>query len=169
MSAHSDSQRERSLEMIWDQPGGIYQQRSLIISAPMDQSEKQQIGNHHSTFGTQFARGSDQPINLCQTEALMSNVSRFETLTKRHVQIQKTTKKFIFDLQRMAQLLEADINIEEERTGVFDLRRPDYSPAARQLRVRHDNLKATIFRLEQIGSMPAGIPSYRQLRQSRYM
>ena len=99
----------------------------------------------------------------------MSNVSRFETLTKRHVQIQKTMAKFIFDLQRMVQLLEADIHIEEERTGIIDLRKPDYSPVARQLRARHDNLKATIFRLEEIGSMPAGIPPYGQLRQNRSM
>jgi hypothetical protein len=97
----------------------------------------------------------------------MSNVSRFETLTSRHVQIQKTAKKFVFDLQRIVQLLEADIDIEEERTGIFDLRKPDYSPVARQLRARHDNLRATIFRLEEIGSMPAGIASNHQPRRVR--
>ena len=84
----------------------------------------------------------------------MDNLSRFDTLTKRHLQIQETAKKFIFDLQQMVQLLDANISIEEERTGVVDVTKPDYSTVARQLRARRDNLKATIFRLEGIGSIP---------------
>ncbi len=78
----------------------------------------------------------------------MRNVSRFETLTKRNVLIQERTKRFISDLQRLVQLLEANINIEEERTGIFDLTNPDYSVAARQLRARRENLTGTISRLE---------------------
>jgi hypothetical protein len=87
----------------------------------------------------------------------MRAVSRFETLTKRNVLIQERTERFISDLRRLVQLLDADINIEEERTGIFDLTSPDYSVAARQLRTRRENLTDTISRLE--GTLSAHVPS----------
>jgi hypothetical protein len=87
----------------------------------------------------------------------MGAVSRFETLTKRSVLIQERTKRFISDLRRLVQLLDADINIEEERVGIFDLTNPDYSVAARQLRARRENLTDTIFRLE--GTLSTHVPS----------
>ena len=51
----------------------------------------------------------------------MRTASHFETLTKRKVLIRERTERFISDLRRLVQLLDADINIEEERAGIFDL------------------------------------------------
>jgi hypothetical protein len=50
-------------------------------------------------------------------------------------------------------LLTADIELEEARTGVRDLKNPAYSTLARNLRARRDNLVATIAMLE--ASAPA--------------
>jgi hypothetical protein len=63
--------------------------------------------------------------------------------------IQERTNKFVSDLQRLVQLLEVDIDLEEQRTGVFDLASRDYSTLARDLRAKRDNLTATISRLER--------------------
>ena len=78
----------------------------------------------------------------------MSNASRFETLTSRNVLIQKRTKGLISDLRRLVRLLEADIDMEEERIGISDPTSPDYSVSARKLGARRENLIATISRLE---------------------
>jgi hypothetical protein len=155
--------------------GGLPCQTLSALPAPRNRARRastiRREGDALAIEGSLLAR---HPICTClrligpivpNRGALMSNISRFETLTKRHVLIQETTKKFISDLQRMVQLLEADINIEEDRTGIFDLTKPDYSVVARQLRARHDNLKATIFRLEGIGSTLASSPSGGQLRR----
>jgi hypothetical protein len=79
----------------------------------------------------------------------MRTVSRFETLTNRHVLLQKRTDRFISDLRRLVQLLEADIEFDEERTGISDPANSNYSDLARKLRARRDNLIATISRLEE--------------------
>ena len=78
----------------------------------------------------------------------MDDVSRFETLTNRNVLIQERTKRFISDLRRLVRLLEVDIEVEEERTGILDLTNMNYPVLARKLRVRRENLTATISRLE---------------------
>ena len=91
----------------------------------------------------------------------MGAVSRFETLTKRNALIQEKTKRFISDLRRLVRLLDADINIEEERTGIFEVTNPDYSVAARQLRARRENLTDTISRLDGTLSIEPSIPRRR--------
>ena len=78
----------------------------------------------------------------------MHRISHFEILTNRSVLIQAKTERFISDLRRLVQLLEAGIETEEERVGVFDLKCENYPVSARQLRLRRDNLMATISRLE---------------------
>ena len=80
----------------------------------------------------------------------MHTPSRFETLTKRHALIQERTERFISQLQSLVLLVEADIDFEERRTGIFDSTSSNYSTAARQLRARRDNLTATISRLEGV-------------------
>jgi hypothetical protein len=85
----------------------------------------------------------------------MGNISRFETLTNRNVLIQKRTKGLISDLRRLVRLLEADIDMEEERLGISDPTNPDYSVSARKLGARRENLIATISRLE--GTLVANI------------
>jgi hypothetical protein len=84
----------------------------------------------------------------------MRTASRFETLTKRKVLIQGRTGRLISDMRRLIQLLEADIDCEEERTGIFDPMNSNYSVAARQLKARRDNLTATISRLERSAAAP---------------
>jgi flagellar FliJ protein len=79
----------------------------------------------------------------------MATVSRFETLTNRHVAMQERTKRLVSDLRRLVRLLEHDINYEEQRTGISDLANSNYSVAARQFRTRRDNLAATISELEK--------------------
>jgi hypothetical protein len=56
----------------------------------------------------------------------------------------------IADLTRMADILTADIEHEEERAGVRDLADPAYPALALTLRVRRQNLRATIASLEAV-------------------
>jgi len=78
----------------------------------------------------------------------MRTPSHFETLTKRKRLLQETTERLISDLQRLVQMLDAHIEIEEERTGFSDPRNANYADSARQLRARRDNLLATLDRLK---------------------
>ena len=55
---------------------------------------------------------------------------------------------FIAELHRFVQLIEADIQLEEERSRVHHVSDATYSFRARQLRGRRDNLIATISLLE---------------------
>lgn len=54
----------------------------------------------------------------------------------------------IGDLSRKADVLTADIEHEETRSGVRDLADPAYPVLARSLRVRRENIGATIASLE---------------------
>jgi hypothetical protein len=54
----------------------------------------------------------------------------------------------IGDLSRKADILTADIEHEETRSGVSDLSSPAYSVLARSLRERRDNIGVTIASLE---------------------
>ena len=54
----------------------------------------------------------------------------------------------IADLHRAVALIDADIRAEEERVNAFDHSSPTYPVMARHLRVRRDNLLATISLLE---------------------
>jgi hypothetical protein len=83
----------------------------------------------------------------------MRCVSRFETLTNRYALIQE---KLISDLRCLVPLLEANIEAEEERTGIFDPANSSYPVLARQLRARRDNVIATISRLEE----PHGVAAH---------
>ncbi len=78
----------------------------------------------------------------------MQPTSHFETLAERSVSIQSRIKTFIHDLHRLVRLLEADIETEEDRTDNFDYTSANYSDLARRLRLRRDNLIATIALLE---------------------
>jgi hypothetical protein len=59
------------------------------------------------------------------------------------------TKSLIADLDRIVQILDVDVADEEERAGVFDTTRPEYSILARALKARRDNLVDTIAALRQ--------------------
>ena len=56
----------------------------------------------------------------------------------------------IGDLSRSLAFLTADIEHEEERTGVRELADPAYPVLARRLRARRDNIGATIASLEAV-------------------
>jgi hypothetical protein len=55
----------------------------------------------------------------------------------------------IDDLGRTIQLIECDIAVEEERSGIFDPFDARYPVLARALTARRDNLKVTIIALAQ--------------------
>ena len=59
------------------------------------------------------------------------------------------TKTLIADIDRIVQILNADIAAEEEQAGIFDCSRPEYPVLARALAARRNNLKETIAALEQ--------------------
>ena len=80
----------------------------------------------------------------------MSTASRFKTLTTRSVLIQEKTETFISDLRRLVHLLEANIDADEERVGIFDPTSSNYPDSTRQLRMRREKLIATLFRLEEL-------------------
>jgi hypothetical protein len=75
----------------------------------------------------------------------MGSASRFEN---RHVQIREKVETLIFDLRYLVQLLEANIEAEEEHTGVSDPGDSNYPVLARKHRARRDNLIAAISQLE---------------------
>jgi len=56
----------------------------------------------------------------------------------------------IGDLSRKADILTADIEYEEMRSGVRDLTDPAYPVLARSLRVRRENIGTTIASLEAL-------------------
>jgi hypothetical protein len=59
------------------------------------------------------------------------------------------TKSLIADLDRIVQIINVDISVEEERAKVFDTTRPGYPILARALKARRDNLLDTIAALRQ--------------------
>ena len=56
----------------------------------------------------------------------------------------------IGDLSRKADILTADIEHEEMRSGVRDLANPAYSVLARSLRMRRENIRVTVASLETL-------------------
>ena len=54
----------------------------------------------------------------------------------------------IADLDRIAQILDADIEFQEREAGVADLTCSEYPVPARALRARRDNLSETISALQ---------------------
>ncbi len=63
----------------------------------------------------------------------------------------------IADLWWRVRLLNTDILEEEARVGVFDAHQPAYPLLAANLRVRRDNLVATIGMLEQRARSASGV------------
>jgi hypothetical protein len=61
-----------------------------------------------------------------------------------HFRERTQVRTLIADLQRIVDILDADIEFEEQQAGVTDLARPDYPVRARELRARRDNLSGTI-------------------------
>ena len=59
------------------------------------------------------------------------------------------TKSLIADLDRIVQIINADVAAEEERAKVFDTTRPEYPILARALKARRDNLLGTVAALRQ--------------------
>jgi len=57
-------------------------------------------------------------------------------------------RALVADLQLRSQVLDKDIHDEEQRTSIFDTASVAYPILARNLRVRRDNLLATIKVLE---------------------
>ena len=76
----------------------------------------------------------------------MQLISRFETSDDLRATVK--LRALVADLQLRAQVLEVDIHEEEERMAIFDVASVAYPILARNLRVRRDNLLATIRVLE---------------------
>jgi len=76
----------------------------------------------------------------------MHPISRFETQPNDRATMK--LRALIADLQLRAQILETDVHDEERRTGIVDIANVAYPTLARNLRVRRDNLLATIRVLE---------------------
>ncbi len=72
-----------------------------------------------------------------------------EVAQREAVQIRKTVRKMISDINRTVQLLNCDITTEEQRAGIFDRSASTYPILARMLGARRDNLMDTIAALEQ--------------------
>ena len=64
------------------------------------------------------------------------------------------TKSLIADLDRIVQIINADVVAEEERAKVFDTTQREYPILARALKARRDNLLNTIAALRQ--RLPGG-------------
>ncbi len=77
----------------------------------------------------------------------MHQVSRFKTrLNDLHATIKLRT--LLADLHSQVQFLDACIRDEEQRTKIFDVANVAYPTLARNLRLRRDNILATIKVLE---------------------
>ena len=74
----------------------------------------------------------------------------FETLGRTVATNRLQIATLIGDLSRKADILTADIENEETRSGVGDWADPTYSVLARSLRTRRDNIMVTIASLETL-------------------
>ena len=59
------------------------------------------------------------------------------------------TRTLVADLNRIVQIINEAIDVEEKRAGVFDPFQAEYPMHARELTARRDNLTDTIVALEQ--------------------
>ena len=78
----------------------------------------------------------------------MSNMYRLETPPRTAAIDRLRIATLMGSLSRSVELLTVDIEHEETRAGVRNLSNPAYPVLARSLRVRRDNIKATIGSLE---------------------
>ena len=74
----------------------------------------------------------------------MANSSLIETLRGTAAANRFQIATLIESLSRSVELLTADIEHEEARTGVRDLSEPTYPVLARSLRSQRDNIEATL-------------------------
>jgi hypothetical protein len=81
----------------------------------------------------------------------MSNSYLFETLRGTAAVNGPQIATLIGSLSRSVELLTVDIDHEEARAGVRALADPAYPVLARSLRVRRDNIRATIASVEALG------------------
>jgi hypothetical protein len=84
-------------------------------------------------------------IAKCHIEA---DMRQSKTLTDQSLKLTQKLSAFIAELHGFVQLMDADIQIEEERSKSFDLSSATYPILARQLRLRRQNLIATILLLK---------------------
>ena len=80
----------------------------------------------------------------------MANSFLLETLPRTAAVNGLQIATLIGDLSRKVAILTADIVHEEARAGVRDLSDPAYPVLARSLRVRRDNIGATVAMLENL-------------------
>jgi hypothetical protein len=76
----------------------------------------------------------------------MQLISRFDTPGDLRTTVK--LRALVADLRLRCEVLDSDIHDEEQRTGIFDVTSIAYPILARNLRVRRDNLLATIRVLE---------------------
>jgi hypothetical protein len=86
----------------------------------------------------------------------MANSFLIETLRGTAAVNRLQIATLIGDLSRKVTILTADIAHEEARAGVRDLSDPAYPVLARSLRVRRDNIVATIAMLENLRTPKSG-------------
>jgi len=80
----------------------------------------------------------------------MHLIPRSETQPDNLPELRATVKlrALVADLHLRVQVLDTDIHDEEQRTSMFDVTSVAYPVLARNLRIRRDNLMATIRMLE---------------------
>jgi hypothetical protein len=86
-------------------------------------------------------------IGSYRAGAHMYLIPRYETQSD-DIRATMKLQALIADLHLRVQVLDADIHDEEQRTSMFDVTSVAYPVLARNLRVRRDNLLATIRMLE---------------------
>jgi hypothetical protein len=79
----------------------------------------------------------------------MTDAYHIETLTIRYERILEMIEILNFDLLGLVELLDANIEAEEQSSGIFDPSDSDYPSTARRHRMRRDNLIAVISRAQQ--------------------
>jgi hypothetical protein len=93
----------------------------------------------------------DGCLNLSITVAKCHNeadMRQFETFTEQSLNPTLRLSGFIAELRGSVQSIDAVIQVEEERSNAFHLSSATHSSLARQLRLRRQNLIATISLLE---------------------
>jgi hypothetical protein len=78
----------------------------------------------------------------------MKHARHFENVARTSAREAECIGTMIADLYRVVQVLDCDVQIEEERSRIFDRSDARYPMLARTLAARRDNLKATIAALE---------------------
>jgi hypothetical protein len=114
-------------------------------------------GRHPETLTSGLADFLRRPTRDTRATLLVCQIKSCKAYAMKHQRHFGTTasweavktRTLVADLNRIVQIINEAIDVEEKRAGVFDPFQAEYPMHARELAARRDNLKDTVVALEQ--------------------